>query len=269
MFDGKNITLRRQNRVLLNNITARFAMGKITAIMGANGAGKSTLLKVLLGEFSEVIDNIHFHNRALKNYALAELAKKRAYVSQHAKPSFSLAVFEYLLLPREIYSETEASTHAIVQTAASMFGIHRLLERDLMQLSGGEAQLVEFTRAYLQLYHQQGLHGKCLLLDEPASALDVKQTSLLYRHLLHIRSQGVTVILVDHDINAMAEVADNLVLLKHGCLIATGPKREVYTQEKLNECFDVRGGLTYLQNTDLAHSSYTTEHAVYHVPIVT
>jgi iron complex transport system ATP-binding protein len=260
----------RQQRLLLDNITANFAIGKITSIMGANGAGKSTLLKTLLGEFTETNNNVRFHNRALGDYSLIELAKKRAYVSQHAKPAFSLDVFEYLLLQREIYGESNTNSQAIVQMAANTFGINRLLERDVALLSGGEAQLVEFTRAYLQLYEHRGLNGKCLLLDEPASALDVKQTSLLYRHLLHIRDSGVTVILVDHDINAMTEVADDILLLKRGRLLACGSKHNVFTKQNFNQCFDVNGSLTYLQNT---HSTQPTnackEHAVFHVPIVT
>jgi iron complex transport system ATP-binding protein len=266
------MTLLRQSNVLLNDICVQFHSAKITAIVGANGAGKSTLLKALLGEFPEIIDTVQFKGRSAHSYSLSSLSKQRAYVCQHAKPAFSLAVFEYLLLQREMHDESQATTQAMVAMAASLFGINRLLERDLLLLSGGEAQLVEFTRAYLQLYSEQGLQGKCLLLDEPASALDVKQTSLLYHHLLKFKEQGATIILVDHDINAMAQIADHIVLLKYGKLIATGTKQDVFTRYNLNRCFDVAGHLYDFHELEVATSVVESSknskgHAVFHVPI--
>lgn len=255
MFKCNNITVIRQHRRLLDNIHASFAKGRITAIIGANGAGKSTLLKVLLGEFPELCIDVKFHSRYLNDYCLEELAKQRAYVSQHNRPAFSLAVFEYLLLARELYCEPCRQSHAIVQKIADMFDITRLLERDLGLLSGGEAQLIEFARAYLQLYEENGVEDKCLLLDEPASALDIKQTSQLYQHMLNIRAQGATIILVDHDINAMAAVADDIMLLKQGQLLAHGCKSKVYTAESLNLCFDVDGTFAPLKNDGSIYSS--------------
>ncbi|WP_395344507.1 ATP-binding cassette domain-containing protein [Ningiella sp. W23] len=265
MFECRHLRLAIRHKRLLNDICVSFASKKITAIIGANGAGKSTLLKALLGEYAELSGEVKFSDNPLASFSLKSLAKTRAYVSQHNQPSFSLAVFEYLLLPRELYEESAQDSQAIVQMAAELFGIKGLLSQDIMALSGGEAQLVEFTRAYLQLYdghRSQSLQGKCLLLDEPASALDVKQTSHLYRYLLQICQQGATVILVDHDINAMAEIAHDILLIKQGYIVAFGAKDTVFTQANLNTCFDVNGSFA-----DLHTARQSLSQSIYHVPI--
>jgi iron complex transport system ATP-binding protein len=256
MFECRNLSYNAARRALLSNINVSFESHKITAIIGANGAGKSTLFKALLGELNLTAGEVLFQGRPLPSHSLAELAKHRAFVAQHRGLSFSLPVFEYLLMAREHINESSNSAYQTIQTICTDFQITHLLEQDITRLSGGEAQLVEFTRAYLQLateYQERGedvlnavaqpLRNKCLLLDEPASALDIKQTKRLYQHLLLFKRQGATVILIDHDVNAMASIADNIVLIKQGAILAAGPSQEIFAQSFLNNCFDVQGTL--------------------------
>jgi iron complex transport system ATP-binding protein len=256
MFECRNLSYSASRRALLSNINVSFESHKITAIIGANGAGKSTLFKALLGELNLTAGEVLFRGRPLPTHSLVELAKHRAFVAQQRSLSFSLPVFEYLLMAREHINESSNCAYHTVQTICTDFQITHLLEQDITRLSGGEAQLVEFTRAYLQLANQyqerdeealnavaQPLRNKCLLLDEPASALDLKQTKRLYQHLLLFKRQGATVILIDHDVNAMASIADNIVLIKQGAILAARPSQEIFAQSFLNACFDVQGTL--------------------------
>ncbi|WP_371196237.1 ATP-binding cassette domain-containing protein [Glaciecola sp. SC05] len=264
MFECQNLTYKSAQRTLLNNINLCFERNKITAIIGANGAGKSTLFKALLGELGHCDGAVLFQGHPLLAHSLISLAEHRAFVAQQHNLSFSLPVFEYLLMAREHIHESMSTAYEIVQNTSVDFQILHLLEQDITRLSGGEAQLVEFTRAYLQLcehddnefayppeeyggrnqtLYPQTLANKCLLLDEPASALDIKQTKRLYQHLLMFKNQGATVILIDHDVNAMASIADNIVLIKGGMVLAAGPSEKVFAQSHLNACFDVQGTL--------------------------
>jgi iron complex transport system ATP-binding protein len=243
MFSCNNLSYTVSGRKLLDDINVCFEANKITAIIGANGAGKSTLFAALLGELKLDNSSVLFNGRMLTSYHVSELAKQRAYVAQHHRLAFSLPVFEYLLMAREHVNESLDNAYKIVQKTCADFQILHLLKQDITRLSGGEAQLIEFTRAYLQICDKRQLLNKCLLLDEPASALDIKQTKRLYQHILMFKEQGGTVILIDHDVNAMASIADNIVLIKEAKILASGPSKKVFIEPLLNDCFDVKGTL--------------------------
>ena len=256
MFKCNNLSYTVTGRKLLDDVNLCFEANKITAIIGANGAGKSTLFAALLGELKLDNSSVLFNGRMLNSYHVSELAKQRAYVAQHHRLAFSLPVFEYLLMAREHVNESLDNAYKTVQKTCADFQIMHLLKQDITRLSGGEAQLIEFTRAYLQLCDKRELLNKCLLLDEPASALDIKQTKRLYQHILMFKEQGGTVILIDHDVNAMASIADNIVLIKEAKILASGSSKEVFIEPLLNDCFDVKGKL--YQPAQLSSASINT-----------
>lgn len=266
MFKCIDVALELAGQRLLSNINITFEPNKISAILGANGAGKSSLLKVLLNEHTCSKGEVEFDNKTLNRFSLAALAEKRAYVAQHQRLGFSLAVFEYLVLARQHINEPDAVSSCIVAKGTEDFSITHLLAKDINALSGGELQLVEFTRAYIQLFDNNKSNGKplsnkCLLLDEPASALDIKQTQHLYQYLHQFKLLGGTVILIDHDINAMAGVADNLILLKLGEVIDSGKVSDVFTESNLNACFDVSGQLIDSPTSSSKNTQRAQQHA--------
>nr|WP_136250969.1 ABC transporter ATP-binding protein [Ningiella ruwaisensis] len=242
MYSVQSLTVKAAEKTLLHNINVEFKRGAINVILGANGAGKSTLFKALLGEISSHEGRVYFNRKAHSAWSIESLAHARAYVAQMHQHAFDLPVFEYLLLAREHIVESSKQSQQCVEAISHQTGAKALLAQNLSLLSGGEAQLVEFTRAILQLFEaHKGFVNKCLLLDEPASALDIKQTRALYRQIRWFTQSGGTAILIDHDINAMASIAQYILLMKHGRLTAFGSTEEVFTQENLNHCFDVHG----------------------------
>jgi ABC-type hemin transport system ATPase subunit len=256
MFELSNVSVEIGNKKLLDGITCTFRPNQITAILGANGAGKSTLFKSLLGEYPLETGGVIFAGKSILSYTLAELSKHRAYIAQAKISMFSMPVFEYLALARIQYIESNKHSHNLVLEVSTTFEVTHLLMRDISQLSGGEWQLVEFVRAYLQLYEESNMQGKCLLLDEPASALDIKQTKIFYGHLKIFQQNGGTAILIDHSINAVADLASDIVLVKYGKILAQGPKQQIFSETLLNDCYETQGQL-------LQHSQQST--AVYHV----
>lgn len=245
MFELSNVTVKAGQQKLLSRINLRFELGGITAIIGANGAGKSTLFKCLLGEYPIAAGYICFKGKAINDFTIADLSMQRAYIAQVKPSMFSMLVLEYLLLARMQYIESAKYSENVVLTVANTFSINHFLMRDLTTLSGGELQLIEFVRAYLQLYESNSMAGKCLLLDEPASALDIKQTRLLYQHLKAFQKQFGTVIIIDHDINQVAALASHIVFLKNGKSLCYGESRKVFSKSNLDECFDTHGSVIY------------------------
>ena len=253
MFELTSTTVKLAARTLLSNIHYKFAENKITAILGANGAGKSTLLKCLLGEFQSKSNSVLFNHTSIDHYELSELSRKRAYIAQ-AKPSvFNMSVMDYWLLARSQYTESQRYSENLVFNAAKHFQLTSFITRDISTLSGGELQLVEFVRAYLQLYEGKDMAGKCLLLDEPASALDIKQTRVLYKHVLDFQKSNGTVIIIDHDINQVSAIAHEIVLIKKGQIMAHGPVEEVFNQNNLDACFSTEGSLLTSKNKQAKH----------------
>lgn len=266
MFKCVDVSLQIGKAHLLNNINFEFARNKITAILGANGAGKSSLLKVLLHQHKASRGEVLFDEIVLADQSLSTLAKARAYVAQKQFINLNLKVFEYLLLARQHINEDMDMATDLVSASAHEYGITKLLNHELTAVSGGELQLIEFTRAYLQLADlsqtaSNTLNNKCLLLDEPASALDIKQTQHLYTYIQRFKNLGGTVILVDHDINAMAAIADDIVMMKGGEVMASGEVKQVFTQSAINQCFDIQGQLL------LPNTTHSASHAIFHPQI--
>jgi iron complex transport system ATP-binding protein len=250
MFSVEEITIVAGRQQLLSEVTLQFESNSITAILGANGAGKSTLFKSLLGEYPLKKGHIRFNGKAISLYSLSQLSKMRAYIAQVKTGFFSMLVYEYLQMARLQHSESKKYSENLILTLAEQFQIAHLLMRDVTYLSGGELQLIEFVRAYLQLYQSANMQGKCLLLDEPASALDIKQTRLLYGHLKTFQRQGGTVIIIDHNINAVANIATNLVLIKDGKLLAEGSSKTLFNKTMLDTCFETNGQIIFNKAND-------------------
>ena len=261
MYNLDKVSVKVGQNTLLQNIDLYFEQGAITTILGANGAGKSTLFKTLLGEHKPQTGQVKYAQQSLSAYNTKDLSLKRAYIAQHNSAMFNLLTFDYLLLARIQHNESDAYSQNLVLDVAKRFAITELLMRDISELSGGELQLIEYTRAYLQLFsqHNEGFKSKCLLLDEPASALDIKQTRILYQHLQDFSNAGGTVIIIDHNINAVSALASHVVLLKAGKVLASGPKSEVFTTDNLDACFDTRGNM--ISNSQSANKVYHLDSA--------
>jgi iron complex transport system ATP-binding protein len=254
MYELSQVSLIKNRRTLLDKVSVKFEVGKINSIIGANGAGKSTLIKCLLNEHVLSHGRILFNQQPINELSLVQLSMQRAYIAQSKPTVFNMPTIEYLNLARFQYRESDKFTENLVINVAQELGIGRLLLENSSQLSGGELQLVELVRAYLQLYQGRSMQGKCLVLDEPASALDIKQTQIFYRHLHDFSAQGGTVIIIDHDINSVAELSDFILLLKEGRTLAQGPTHQVFTQHNLDMCFDTQGEL--LPSQDASSSRY-------------
>lgn len=249
MIECQNISFRVEGIPLLDDINWQFSRRKITAIIGANGAGKSTLLKTLLGSLKPESGSVQIGGQPIAQWSLQELAVRRAYMAQTGVFKLGVSVLEYLLLARVHYCEPQAMSDAYVNEVIQLLCLQSLAHKRLDSLSGGEYQRVELGRAWCQLIGPEQLDDKLLLLDEPASALDINQSQKLYHYLQRFVSDGGTVIVVEHDINTAAKYCDEILFLKQGQCLAAGDKATVFTETNLNHCFNVNGRLLQCQHS--------------------
>ncbi len=204
--------------------------GEVIAVIGPNGAGKSTLFRRvagLVGGPGEV------------RVAGPPGRPRRApcYLPQDTAVAAVLTVYEAVLLARRQgrsgWSVDEADL-AVVDDALDELGLADLAFRNLGELSGGQRQLVSIAQVLAR-------EPEVLLLDEPTSALDLhRQLEVLALVRRLARERGLCVLLAVHDLNQALRVADRVMVLDGGRLVAFGPPREVVTPALLEAVYGVR-----------------------------
>ncbi len=211
--------------------------GKLLCLLGPNGSGKTTLLKLLLGVLSPGAGRIELEGKPLAKHGAKERARKLAYVPQTPVSAFAFPVGELVLLGR--YAHTGAlglpgpDDLNVARLAMEMTGTTDLADRTLEELSGGQAQCAMIARALAQ-------QPRVCLLDEPTSHLDIRNQLHIYRMMQRLAHEwGMAVVCVSHDVNLAARFADELMLMRAGCVVAAGPAENVIRAELLQEAYDV------------------------------
>jgi iron complex transport system ATP-binding protein len=241
MLQTRDLTYSINGHTLLADVDMGVRPGRVTVLIGPNGAGKSTLLRILAGELKPTGGSVRLDQRELGSFSAAELAQRRAVVPQSSVLAFPFTVLEVALLgvsvPGFDTGPVQAKTAALA--ALDAVGLRELAGRLYVHLSGGERQRVHIARALSQLSFGDLRQGetRCFLLDEPTASLDLAHQSSV---LAAIRGQarlGLAVVAVFHDLNLAATLADELVLMERGRVMATGNPASVLTDDLLSRAF--------------------------------
>lgn len=240
MIRVDNISFRtgRGQRKILDDISCDILPGRVTVLLGANGAGKSTFLRILSGEQLPHTGQVWWKDRLLHDIPPAELAKRRAVLTQHTAIDLPFTVEEIVLMGRYPHfgRKPAVKDRNIVQECMREMQVGHLSGRSFPTLSGGEQQRVQMARALAQL---DGSGDRMLLLDEPTSSLDLLHQQLCLQKARQLTAQGYIVIIVLHDLNLAAQFADTILLLKHGRLLATGTSEEVLRPDLIQQAYDI------------------------------
>jgi len=208
----------------------------ITAILGPNGSGKTTLLHLLLGLLPPTNGNILLAGKPHGQYSRRDLSQVVGLVPQDEPVAFDLDVLEFVLLGRAPYLHLlelpKESDRQVALQALAAIGLTALQHRPVPSLSGGERQLAIIARALAQ-------EPLILLSDEPTSHLDLGNTRRILRVLRLLGNDGKTIVFTTHDPNLAAAIADYVVLLREGRLLAAGPAADVLTSEYLSATYGI------------------------------
>ena len=248
MLQANNITFRVRDKPLISGVSVSFVPGKLHLIIGPNGAGKSTLIKVLARLLRPQEGTVDYQDVDVQNESEADLAKRRAVLSQAVEVAFPLTVREVVMMGRYPHFGGRPSSVdvKIVDDVMEYFDVTEFSERDYQTLSGGERQRVNFARVLAQLWgaavNSQGSPGSCryLFLDEPLTFLDIRhQMDFMKKVRSFANGPDVVTVGVVHDLNLAARFADDLVLLDRGQVVANGSPAEVLTADRIREVFAV------------------------------
>jgi len=235
LFALHDVGVRYGSVDVLRNITLEFRAGEFTAIAGPNGAGKSTLLSVLAGLLMPHFGTCLFDGAPTSEWNRREFARRVAVVRQSEPTAFPFTAEDVVYMGRMPHRKgmfETADDHAAVNLALSATESAGFRSRDFRTLSGGERQRILLASALAQ---EPGV----LLLDEPATHLDLHHQVSLHKQLLELSRRGLLVIAVTHDLNLAAAYASRLLLLDQGHIRADGAPSDVMTSSSIEDVFRV------------------------------
>jgi iron complex transport system ATP-binding protein len=241
VIEAAALTVRAPGgRALLEEVSLRVEAGEVLAVVGPNGAGKSTLLRALAGEIHAAAGTVAFCGAPVRDWPARALARRRAVVSQRVALAFPMAVAEVVALGRLPWHGTPQARRDAGAVAAAMrrAGVAALAGRGYATLSGGERQRVQVARALAQLDGAE--RPAALLLDEPTASLDAAHRAALLRGLRGLAGEGAAVLVVLHDLNEAAFVADRVAVLAAGRRVTLGPALLALDPGLMAEVYGVR-----------------------------
>ena len=226
MIELRNIRKTYGNVVALDGINLVIENAKICMLLGPSGCGKSTLLRLINRLIEPDSGEILINQKSNLDYRVEELRRNMGYAIQGVGLFPHMTVGENISVVPRLYKWDEARIKARIEELLDLVGLpFEYAVKYPRELSGGEAQRVGVARAL-------GADPQFLLMDEPFGALDPVNRKRLQREFLEIqRRLNKTVVFVTHDINEAATMADQLVIMKEGKIVATGTPEEIACRE--------------------------------------
>ena len=234
-FDRLVVRYPRSARAAVDGVSLDAPAGALTAVVGPNGSGKSTLVRALLGRVTVAEGTARVGADDARALDPRTLARRVAVVTQREEPVFPLPVREYVALGRHPHASawsarTVADARAI-DAAIARADVRALADRGTDELSGGEWQRVRIARALAQ-------EAPALVLDEPTTFLDVGHEMAVFELLDALAADGLSVLLVSHQLNLVARFAARVVLLSRGRVAAAGAPDEVMRAPVLERVYE-------------------------------
>jgi ABC-type branched-subunit amino acid transport system ATPase component len=215
------LSKRFRGLLAISDVSFAVEPGSITSVIGPNGAGKSTLFNLVTGYLAPTAGTVSFKERTITGLAtnrIAELGVSRAF--QIARPFRDLSVAENVRIGALFGKAGARDVAQTTRDALDLAGIAHLAEEPASVLTVGQLRHLEVARAI-------ATRADLLLADEPCAGLNPTETAAMIDVLRRIRTSGVTVVLVEHDMPSVMEVSDRVLVLDAGRLIADGAPAEV------------------------------------------
>lgn len=226
----RNLTVRYNGKIAINDISVSFEKGRITGLVGPNGAGKSTLIK-------GVMKLLHYDEGDIRinDQPIEKERKNIAYVEQRSELdlSFPISVFDTVLLgtyPKlGLFRRPGKGERAKARTALETVKMTEYANRQIGELSGGQLQRVFIARALAQ-------EAEIFLLDEPFVGIDMISEELIMGILYSLRDQGKMIAIVHHDLSKVSDYFDNVIILNRN-LVAAGSVDEAFTIDNIRAAY--------------------------------
>ncbi|MEQ1880501.1 MAG: ABC transporter ATP-binding protein [Burkholderiales bacterium] len=245
LLNVTNISHRFGGLQVLNGVNFDVPAGSLTGLIGPNGAGKSTLFNIVGGFLFPQRGTVSLDGRDITRESVQARSRSGLVRTfQTPKVFAKLSVRENLMIGgyrhlasgavsnmlRSRRSRNEMDTmHAQATEAAERFGLHEVLDRAAGTVTAGMQRMVELARAWVS-------RPRLLMLDEPSSGLNTAEIAGLRNMLLRLNQEGMTILLVSHDMS-LVDVAGQVHVLCFGSIIASGEMAQIKKDERVRQAY--------------------------------
>jgi branched-chain amino acid transport system ATP-binding protein len=224
LLQAEEIQVRFGGLVALDGAKLIVEEGHITGLIGPNGAGKTTMFNVICGLQEHVRGHVFLDERKITKLKPFQRARRGiARTFQRLEIFGSLSVYENILMGAETkrrYSKDKFDPRQVTKSLLATLGLERVAEVRADAMPTGMARLVELGRAL-------ATKPRVLLLDEPSSGLGEEESDEFADLLLRLTQEGLGILLVEHDVDLVMKVCDQIFVLDFGRPIADGTPAEV------------------------------------------
>jgi iron complex transport system ATP-binding protein len=238
LLAAQDLSVGYADTTIVRNVNLSIQAGAITALVGPNGCGKSTLLKAFARVLQPKSGQVTLDGMPISSYPTREVARKMALLPQGPVAPEGLTVSELVAQGRfplqTLFRQWSPGDREAVERAIALTDLQGFSDRQVHSLSGGQRQ-----RCWLAMVLAQDT--PLLLLDEPTTFLDLKvQVDLMALLSRIVREDGRTMLLVLHELNLAAALADRIVLMRDGQIVSEGTGAEVIRPDELQAVFELR-----------------------------
>ncbi len=238
MISMQNITLQRDDDIILNDVSLEIKSGENWAILGRNGSGKTTLLEMMTGYLFPSRGRVEVMGNVYGQCDIREIRKSIGYISPSLLDRFAMTdpvwevvatgAYAYLRFYETIPQEIKEDAYRLLEE----MNMARLAEHTLGTLSQGERKKVLLARCLMG-------NPKLLIMDEPCAGLDLFEREKMLIEVDRLRKRDITVVYVTHHVEEIVPLFTHVALIKDGRLAGAGPKEQVLNKEMIMRTYDI------------------------------
>ena len=234
VLEISDLSFSYEDTKILEEISFSVQNQEIFGVLGPNGSGKSTLLRLISNYLEPDSGLIKLAEKNITSYSQPELTTKLAVLPQQQKIGFDFTVREIVSMGRKPYLKRwqglTSEDEEVINKCLELTNTTQFAKRRIHSLSGGEQQRVFLAQTLVQ-------EPEVLLLDEPTSELDINYQLEIFNLIRDLQAQGITIIVVMHNLNLASQYCDRLALLNQKKIRKLGKPAEVITEKNIKEVY--------------------------------
>lgn len=231
MLEIEKLFVSYGNSEVVHGITISVAAGEIVGMIGTNGAGKSTTLGAICGTRKNVQGAISLDGVSLRDAKPDDIIRRGIALVPEGRRIFGTMTVEENLRLGATVRKDRAEVQKDIRRAYERFPVlGRYANTTASYLSGGEQQQLAISRALLS-------RPRLLLLDEPSLGLDPKTIELVFKTLAELRAEGMTVLVVEQNVDSVVALADRTYVLSNGIVTLSGSRAELQARGDLSDAY--------------------------------
>lgn len=230
ILEGKNLEFQYTNsRKIIQDVSFKIHEGEMVSIVGTNGAGKSTLAKLICGFVTEDKGELFYAGKSMKGMTIKERSEDIGFVMQNPNQMICKPmIYDEVALGLRIRGMEEDKIEELVDKALKICGLAPFKKWPISALSFGQKKRVTIASVL-------AMEPKILILDEPTAGQDYRHYTEIMEFLRTLNEQGITIIMITHDMHLMLEYAPHAIVISDGKKIGDSTAVSVLTDKEITE----------------------------------